>query len=155
STVPCFVTVLPTALKMLSATGSIMYFINSLTDTTGRTSPSSAADCGASDRCAGAGGRGDEEHAAIVTLTITSPARARRARGMRHLITAAPIEWAIETRSSPRDVQSAAARRSHWRFSGKKSSVRRVAAGPDRFRLQTSDFRLLTSYFFGARSWQS
>src|SRR5262249_8916455 len=42
STMPCLVIVLPTALKMLSATGSIMYFINSFTDTTGLSSPHSA-----------------------------------------------------------------------------------------------------------------
>src|SRR5262245_51784022 len=43
STKPLLVTVVPTASKMLSATGSIMYFINSLTETTGFMSPHSGA----------------------------------------------------------------------------------------------------------------
>src|SRR4029453_13118766 len=64
STTPFLVIVLPTALKMLSATGSIMYFISSLTDTTGLTSPHNA----------GGGGGGDEEHAANAAPATTSTA---------------------------------------------------------------------------------
>src|SRR4029450_3856059 len=47
STTPRLVTVVPTALKMLSDTGSIMYFINSLTDTTAFTSSHLAQGAGA------------------------------------------------------------------------------------------------------------
>jgi hypothetical protein len=49
-----------------------MYFINSLTDTTGLMSPQSAA-CGTSVFGAGIGF--DDEHAVIVPLRRTSPAR--------------------------------------------------------------------------------
>ncbi len=78
STTPCLVTVVPTALKMLSATGSIMYFINSLTDTTGFRSPHSAAAGGGSAVYAGVGVGLDDEHAAIVALRTISPAHMAR-----------------------------------------------------------------------------
>src|SRR4029453_5620533 len=65
STTPFLVIVLPPALKMLSATGSIMYFISSLTDTTGLTSPHNAG---------GGGGGGDEEHAANAAPATPSTA---------------------------------------------------------------------------------
>src|SRR5437773_8438595 len=78
STTPCLVTVVPMALKRLSATGSIMYFINSLTDTTGFRSPQSTPFCGIALVCAGFGAGVDEEHAARVTLTKSTPPRVRR-----------------------------------------------------------------------------
>ena len=67
--------VLPTALKMVSATGSITYFISSLTDTAGLRSPHNAA-CGASAVCAGGGIDFDGEHDVSVALRRTSPAHA-------------------------------------------------------------------------------
>src|SRR3954468_15728046 len=81
STIPALVSVPPTALKMLSATGSIMYFINSLTDTTGVTSPHSVADSEVV-RAAGGADFGDEQ-AAIVALRTISTAAARIARPAR------------------------------------------------------------------------
>ena len=56
---PVFVRLLPTALKTLSATGSIMNFISSFTDTTGLKSPQSTWACGWF--AAGAGGAGVED----------------------------------------------------------------------------------------------
>src|SRR5436190_1971513 len=53
STIPFLVSVLPTALKTLSATGSIVYFISSLTDTTGFMSPHSGGEGGGADSFAG------------------------------------------------------------------------------------------------------
>src|ERR1051326_4609606 len=73
SIVPCLETVVLTASKMLSATGSIMYFINSFTETTGLRSPQSAA-CGADVWAGGGGAVGfDEEHAAAAALRRTRP----------------------------------------------------------------------------------
>src|SRR5207247_5983317 len=59
STTSCLVTVVPAAVEMLSATGSIMYFINSLTDTTGLRSPHSKAVGGELVDRAGVGGAFD------------------------------------------------------------------------------------------------
>src|SRR5215813_10156174 len=83
-TVPFLVTVVPTALKRLSAIGSIMNFINSLTDTIGLRSPHScAATCGGGSAAfAGAGVEPGEEHPAIVAEKRTSPTHATE-RGKR------------------------------------------------------------------------
>jgi len=93
STMPCLVRVVPTALKMLSATGSSMYFISSFTDTTGLTSPHSAASGGgAAARAPGGGGDGDREHPISVTaMHKTAPAHVVTARMTRTISTAAPI----------------------------------------------------------------
>jgi hypothetical protein len=76
STIPWLVSVLPTALKILSATGSIRYFISSLTDTTGVRSPHRTAARGASVAGTGGGAGVDDEQAAIAAPSRTSPARA-------------------------------------------------------------------------------
>src|SRR4051812_29374523 len=70
STSPFFVITVLTALKMLSANGSIMYFISSLTDTTGLNSPQRTGAGGGA-----AAGFGDEQPAATAPRTI-SPAHA-------------------------------------------------------------------------------
>src|SRR5262245_5757806 len=104
--VPFLVTVVPTASNRLSAIGSIMYFISSLTDTIGLRSPHSiAATCGGgSVLLAGAGVGPGEEHPAIVAERTISPAHAAERNGER-VITRAPVR-----RNFTRPAASAPAR---------------------------------------------
>src|SRR5690349_4372432 len=89
-TTPCFVTVLPTASKRLSATGSIMYFINSFTDTTGLRSPQSTGACEDAVVAAGGGGAFDEEHAVIVAQRM-SQAYTESRRALQTMSTSTPV----------------------------------------------------------------
>src|SRR5262245_21091257 len=74
---PCFVTTAPTASKMLSAMGSSMSRISSLTETTGLRSPHSC------DPEAAAGGVLDEEQVDTRMPAQTSAATAQNAVGIR------------------------------------------------------------------------
>src|SRR5262252_4721842 len=98
-TVPCLVTVVPTALNRLSAMGSIMYFINSLTDTIGLRSPHSiAATCGGGlVAFAGAGVEPGEEHPTNAAERSASPARAMERWEMRIISTWTPVRAQLYT----------------------------------------------------------
>src|SRR5499427_8802447 len=98
-TVPFLVTVVPTALNRLSAMGSIMYFINSLTDTIGLRSPHSiaAAGGGGSVAFAGAGAEPGDEHPTNAAVKSASPAHAMERWEMRVISTWTPVTAQLYT----------------------------------------------------------